>query len=52
MDEEVSSLSLMMSDEVKRMRMIPAPSIEAALDQARGEGFILPRGAAGLPRIA
>ena len=41
------------SDEVKRMRMIPAPSLEAALDQARsGDGFILPRGAAVLPRIA
>lgn len=41
------------SDEVERMRMIPAPSIEAALDQAgSGDGFILPRGAAVLPRIA
>ena len=40
-------------DEVKRMRMIPMSSIEAALDQARGgDGFILPRGAAVLPRIA
>jgi nickel-dependent lactate racemase len=40
------------SDEVKRMRMIPAPSLEAALDQAgSGHGFILPRGAAVLPRI-
>ena len=40
-------------DEVKRMRMIPASSIEAALDGARGgDGFILPRGAAVLPRIA
>ena len=41
------------NDEVKRMRMIPAPSIEAALDHAGGgDGFILPRGAAALPRIA
>ena len=40
------------SDEVKRMRMIPAPSIAAALDHAgSGDGFILPRGAAVLPRI-
>src|ERR1043165_2580171 len=40
------------SDEVKRMRMIPAPSFEAALGQAGGgDGFILPRGAAVLPRI-
>ena len=38
-------------DEVKRVRMIPAPNIEAALDHARGDGFILPRGAAVLPRI-
>lgn len=41
------------SDEVKRMRMIPAPSIAAVLDQAgSGDGYILPRGAAVLPRIA
>jgi len=41
------------SNEVKRMRMIPAPSLEAALGQAGGgDGFILPRGAAVLPRIA
>ena len=41
------------SDEVKRMRMIPAPSLAAALDQAgSGAGYVLPRGAAVLPRIA
>lgn len=40
------------SDEVKRMRMIPATSLAAALDQAGGgDGFILPRGAAVLPRF-
>ena len=40
------------ADQVKRMRMIPAPSIEAALDHAgSGGGYILPRGAAVLPRI-
>jgi lactate racemase len=40
------------NDEVKRMRMIPAATLAAALDQAGGDdGFILPRGAAVLPRI-
>ena len=40
------------SDEVKRMRMIPAPTLAAAFDHAGGrDGFILPRGAAVLPRI-
>jgi lactate racemase len=39
--------------EVKRMRMIPAPSLRAALDHAgAGDGFILPRGAAVLPALA
>lgn len=47
----VCLVSELPSDEVKRMRMIPATSIEAALDHA-GNGFILPRGAAVLPRIA
>src|ERR1051326_2176054 len=38
------------SDEVKRMRMIPASTVAAALDNAGGgHGFILPRGAAVLP---
>ena len=41
------------SDEVKRMRMIPVPTIAAVLDHAgSGDGYILPRGAAVLPRIA
>lgn len=41
------------SDEVKLMRMIPATTLAAALDHAGGgDGFILPRGAAVLPRIA
>ena len=47
----VCLVSELPSDEVKRMRMTPAPSIEAALDHAGGDGFILPRGAAVLPRI-
>lgn len=41
------------ADEVKRMRMTPSPALAAALDHAGGgDGFILPRGAAVLPRIA
>ena len=40
------------SDDVKRMRMIPVRSIAEALRQAgNGDGFILPRGAAVLPRM-
>lgn len=39
-------------DHVKRMRMVPVGSIAEALDQAGGgDGFIMPRGAAVLPRI-
>ena len=50
--QRVYLVSELPSDEVKRMRMIPAPSIAAALDHAgSGDGFILPRGAAVLPRI-
>jgi nickel-dependent lactate racemase len=49
----VHLVSELPSDEVKRMRMSPAPSLEAALGHAGGgDGFILPRGAAVLPRIA
>lgn len=41
------------SDDVKRMQMIPAPTLAAALDHSGGSnGYILPRGAAVLPRIA
>ncbi len=40
------------SDDVKRMRMIPVRTIAEALRQAgNGDGFILPRGAAVLPRM-
>jgi len=46
-------VSELADDEVKRMRMIPAHTLAAALDQAgAGSGFVLPRGAAVLPRLA
>ncbi|HET6978081.1 MAG TPA: nickel-dependent lactate racemase [Pyrinomonadaceae bacterium] len=39
-------------EDVKRMRMIPARTISEALEAAgNGDGFILPRGAAVLPRV-
>ena len=39
-------------DDVRRMRMVPVQTIEEALAQAgSGEGFIMPRGAALLPRV-
>ncbi len=40
-------------DDVRRMRMIPVRTISEALEQAGGggDGFIMPRGAAVLPRI-
>jgi lactate racemase len=39
-------------DDVRRMRMIPVRTISEALEQAgSGDGFIMPRGAAVLPRI-
>ena len=40
------------SDEVKRMRMVPVRTISEALEHAgSGDGFIMPRGAALLPRV-
>jgi nickel-dependent lactate racemase len=39
-------------DDVKRMRMVPVQNISEALEQAgSGDGFIMPRGAAVLPRV-
>lgn len=39
-------------DDVRRMRMVPAPTIDEALEHAgSGDGFIMPRGAAVLPRL-
>jgi len=37
-------------DDVRRMRMVPVRTIEEALEDA-GSGYIMPRGAAVLPRI-
>lgn len=48
----VCLISELPSDDVKRMRMIPVRTISEALEGARaGDGFILPRGAAVLPRV-
>src|SRR5215217_869934 len=39
-------------DDVRRMRMVPARTIDEALEHAgNGDGFIMPRGAAVLPRV-
>ena len=38
-------------EDVKLMRMIPVETISDALGQTAGEGFVMPRGAAVLPRI-
>jgi len=39
-------------DDVRRMRIVPMRSIDEALEQSgTGDGFIMPRGAAVLPRI-
>ena len=39
-------------DDVRRMRMVPVRTIDEALEHAgSGDGFIMPRGAAVLPRI-
>ena len=38
-------------EDVKLMRMVPVETIAEALEQTDGEGFVMPRGAAVLPRI-
>lgn len=51
----VCLLSQLPDEQVKKMRMIPVRSIAEAFDQIgsdSGEGFIMPRGAAVLPRVA
>ncbi len=48
----VCLLSRLPPDDVKRMRMFPVQTIAEALEQADDEaGFIMPRGAAVLPRV-
>lgn len=48
----VCLVSKLSPDDVKRMRMVPVRSIADALEHAgAGNGFIMPRGAAVLPRI-
>ncbi|HET6853497.1 MAG TPA: hypothetical protein VFH46_14435, partial [Pyrinomonadaceae bacterium] len=48
----VCLVSELPDDDVKRMRMSPVRTIAEALEQAgSGAGFIMPRGAAVLPRV-
>lgn len=48
----VCLISELPDDDVRRMRMIPVRTLSEALEQAgNGDGFIMPRGAAVLPRI-
>ena len=49
----VCLISELPDEDVKRMRMVPVRTISEALEGAgaRGDGFILPRGAAVLPRV-
>jgi lactate racemase len=45
-------VSELREQQVEKMRMVPVRSIEQALEQAgAGDGFIMPRGAAVLPRV-
>ncbi len=50
---KVYLVSTLAPEDVKRMRMIPANSLETALDKVGpvSSGYILPRGAALLPRL-
>lgn len=48
----VCLVSQLRDEQVERMRMVPVRTISEALDQAgNGSGFVMPRGAAVLPRI-
>jgi lactate racemase len=47
----ISLVSELRDEQVEKMRMRPAYSLEHALDDVAGDGFIMPRGAAVLPRI-
>jgi lactate racemase len=50
---KVYLVSTLPPDDVKKMRMIPSDSLGSALEQsgASSRGFVLPRGAAVLPRL-
>ncbi|HEU4433300.1 MAG TPA: hypothetical protein VFR51_07870, partial [Pyrinomonadaceae bacterium] len=49
----VCLVSDLRDQQVEKMRMVPVRSIEQALEQAgSADGFIMPRGAAVLPRVA
>ena len=48
----VCLVSQLRDEQVERMRMLPVRTVSEALDQAgNGSGFVMPRGAAVLPRI-
>ena len=48
----VCLISTLADDDVRRMRMVPVRAIAEALEQAgNGDGLVMPRGAAVLPRI-
>ena len=44
-------VSELREEQVEKMRMRPARSLAHALDEVTGDGFIMPRGAAVLPRL-
>ncbi len=49
---QICLLSELRDEQVEKMRMVPVRSLEQALDRAGGgDGFIMPRGAAVLPRL-
>jgi lactate racemase len=47
----VCLISTLPPDDVRRMRMVPVQTIKEALAETSSEGFVLPRGAAVLPRV-
>jgi nickel-dependent lactate racemase len=51
---QVHLVSRLADEDVRRMRMTPARSLEDALAKIKGEaaGYIMPRGASALPRLA
>ena len=49
---QVYLISDLSAEDVRRMRMTPVPSVDKALSSSFENGFILPRGAGILPRLA